>query len=62
MKKIAVQTKVTVKIGNKGITEAVLKSINEVLVAKELVKINFPHDAKSEREKVAQMLAEKNKF
>ncbi|MFO7897066.1 MAG: YhbY family RNA-binding protein [Candidatus Cloacimonadales bacterium] len=59
LKKRAHKMPVTVMIGDKGITENLIKSLEDNLVAHELVKASIAHPDKRVRAEFAQELAEK---
>lgn len=59
LKKKAHNMQVTVMIGDKGITDNLVKSLEDNLVAHELVKASISHPEKSVRAEISEELAKK---
>ncbi|MCD4820346.1 MAG: YhbY family RNA-binding protein [Candidatus Cloacimonetes bacterium] len=59
LKSKAVHLKTTVQIGNNGITEPVIASIEEALNANQLVKISYNSPIKKDRIEASKILIEK---
>jgi RNA-binding protein len=59
LKSLGQTLKVIVQVGEKGITENVLRSIAEALEAHELIKISVQHDHREIRREMIAELAEK---
>lgn len=57
LKGLANEMEVLVKIGDKGITENLKKSLEELLVKRELVKVSNTNPDREERAKAAEELA-----
>ncbi|MCF7857722.1 MAG: YhbY family RNA-binding protein [Candidatus Cloacimonetes bacterium] len=58
LKAIAQNMDVVVKVGNKGITQNVINSLQEALEARELIKISIAHQDREVRKETALQLAE----
>ncbi len=59
LKKLAHNLNVTVKIGNNGISKNLVKSLDEALIAREIVKASMSHPSAEIRKETAITLAEK---
>ncbi|MBT3169277.1 MAG: YhbY family RNA-binding protein [Candidatus Cloacimonetes bacterium] len=59
LKKLAHNLSVIVKIGDNGISENLVKSLNEALTAREIVKASMSHPSAEIRKETAMTLAEK---
>ena len=58
LKGLANEMEVIVKVGDKGVTENLIKSLDEALTKRELVKASNSHPDRDERTKAAEELAE----
>lgn len=58
LKSLAQNLDVIIKIGNKGVTPAVIRSLDEALKARELVKISVAHPDRNIRKELINELAE----
>lgn len=60
LKSIGQTSKVMVQVGDKGVTENVVKSLNEALEAHELIKVSIQHPHRDIRKEMIAELAEKS--
>ncbi len=60
LKSIGQTQKVMVQIGDKGVTENVINSLNEALEAHELIKISIQHPQRDVRKEMIAELAQKS--
>jgi RNA-binding protein len=60
LKALAQHLEAIVKIGGKGVTPAVIRSLDEALKARELVKISVEHPDRNVRKELILELAEAN--
>lgn len=60
LKSLAQHLDTIVKIGDKGVTPSVIRSLDEALTARELVKISVAHPDRNTRKELIEELAEAN--
>ena len=58
LKSIGQTLKVMVQVGDKGVTDSVVRSLNEALSAHELIKISIQHPHRDIRKEIIAELAE----